>query len=244
MRVETNEALVRRNRRISQYLFFGSFGVPLVGLLLINQQAANPSSENLFLGFIVPLVVLPLAYVITMVSVRMANLWVRVPRPETVIPDGLKGIGSKSVLYNYYHSPARHVLISPQGVFAMVIRFQDGQFRVEGDHWTTKRTAMGRVMSIFRLDSVGNPTQDALTAAAHVQKLLSPIVPDVTVEPVIVFIDPRAQVTLEDSPVAVVYANPKRDPSLKDYVREVGKKPHLTLTPEQIGAFEQATLPR
>ena len=244
MRVETNEALIRRNRRISQYLFFGSFGVPLLGLLIINQQAANPTTENIFLGFIIPLVVLPLAYIITMVSVRMANLWVRVPRPEKTIPDGLKGIGSKSVLYNYYHAPARHVLIAPQGVFAIVTRFQDGQYEVEGDRWSTRRSAMGRVLSIFRMDNIGNPTQDAQKAAAHVRNLLAPIQPDVPVQPIIVFLDPRVSVKVIATDVPVVYASPKHSPNLKDYVREAGKKPHITLTPEQIEEFERATLPQ
>jgi hypothetical protein len=243
MRVETNVKLARRNKQIAQYLFFASFGVPIVGLLLINQQAANPSSESVILGFVVPLLVLPAAYVITMISVRMSNLWVRAPRPEQIIPDGLKGIGTKSVLYNYYHLPARHVLVSPQGVFAMVTRFQDGQFTVDGDKWTTKRTALGRMMAFFRLDNIGNPTQDAHQAAGHVKKLLESIAPDVPVQPLIVFVDPRAQVIVLNTDVPIVFANPKRDPNLKDCIRDFGKERRATLTPEQIEAFEEATLP-
>jgi hypothetical protein len=243
MRVETNEKLLRRNRKIAQYLFFASFGVPIVGLFLINQQAANPTSESVLVGFVIPLLVLPAAYIITMISVRLANLWVRAPRPEIVIPEGLKGIGSKSVLYNYFHFPARHLLISPQGVFAVVTRFQDGQFTVDGNKWMTRRTVLGRVFGIFRMDSVGNPTEDALRAASHVQKLLEPIASGVHVQPVIVFVDPRAQVNVVKTDVPVAYASSKRDPALKDYVRGFGKEKRLTLTAEQIEAFEEATLP-
>ncbi len=72
--------------------------------------------------------ILPIAFITTIVSVRMTNLWVRQPRPEVVIREGLKGLSNKSVLYSYYHFPARHVLICPQGVFAMVTRFQDGRY--------------------------------------------------------------------------------------------------------------------
>lgn len=242
MRIETNVRLIRRNRRIAQYLFFGSFGVPLIGLLLINQQAANPSTGSLLVGFVIPLLVLPAAYAITLISVRMANLWVRAPRPEEVIPQGLKGIGSKSVLYNYYHLPARHVLIAPQGVFAVVTRFQDGRFTVEGDRWTTHRSGAGRLFSLFRMDNIGNPAGDAWRAADHVKKLLEPIAPDVPVQPVIVFTDPRASVDIISTEVPIVCAAPKRDPSFKDYVRAVGAERRPTLTMDQIAAFEEATL--
>lgn len=242
MRVETNEKLLRRNRKIAQYMFFASFGIPIVGLFLINQQAATPTSQNVLVGFIIPLVVLPAAYIITMLSVRMANLWVRLPRPEVVIPEGLKGVSSKSVLYNYYHLPARHVLIAPQGVFAIVTRFQDGQFAVDGEKWMTRKTTLGRLLGVFRMDSIGNPTEDARKAANHVKKLLEPVAPDVPVQPVIVFVDPRAQVNIINTDVPVVYANSKRDPNLKDYVRGLGRENRVSLTPEQIEAFEEATL--
>lgn len=243
MRVETNEKLVRRNRRIAQYMFFASFGIPVIGLFLINQQAATPTSQSLIVGFVIPLLVLPAAYIITMLSVRMANLWVRQPRPEVAIPEGLKGVSNKSVFYSYYHLPARHVLVTPQGVFALVTRFQEGQFAVDGDQWMTRKSALGRVFGIFRMDSIGNPTEDAQKAARYVTKLLEPIAPEVTVQPVIVFVDPRAQVNVVKTDVPVLYASSKRDPSLKDYVRGLAKENRASLTPEQIEAFEEATLP-
>lgn len=244
MRVETNEKLVRRNRKIAQYLFFVSFGVPLLGLLLINQQAATPSSQSVFLGLIIPVLVLPVAYVIALASVRLANLWVRLPRPEVAIQEGLKGVGSKSVLYNYFYLPARHVLIAPQGVFAIVTRYQDGEFSVDEDRWVTRRRGLRRILGGIMGEGIGNPTQDAQRAAEHVRALLAPIAPDVTVQPVIVFVDPRAHVSIGTTAVPVVYAQSKRDPSLKDLVRDIGKQPHVALTPQQIEAFEQATLSR
>ena len=243
MRVETNERLLRRNRKIAQYMFFASFGIPIIGLVLINQQAATPSSQSLIVGFVIPLLVLPAAYIITMLSVRMANLWVRAPRPEVVIPEGLKGVSNKSVLYNYHHLPVRHVLITPQGVFAMVTRFQEGQFAVDGDKWMSRKTALGRIFGVFRMDGIGNPTEDAQKAVRHLKKLLEPIAPDVLVQPVIVFVDTRAQVNVVKTDVPIVYANAKRDPSLKDYIRGLVKENRTSLTADQIEAFEEATLP-
>lgn len=245
MRVETNLRLAQRNRQIAQYLFFLSFGVLILGLFVSNAQVTNSSTQDGFLlGVLLPSLVLPLAFVLTMLSVRMTNLWVRQPRPEVVIRDGLKGISNKSVLYNYHFIPARHVLIAPQGVFAMVTRFQDGRFTVEGDSWKSHRSAISRLFSIFRLDAIGNPTLDAQNAAARLQKIIEPIAPGVPVYPLIVFVDPRAQVEMLNPAVPVLYADRKRDPNLNDYLRDLAKEKRPTLTPAQIEAFEAATIHR
>lgn len=244
MRVETNERLARRNRQIAQYLFFATFGILILGLFVINQQASTLTDDNVLLVTLMQAAVLPVAFITTIISVRMTNLWVRQPRPEVVIREGLKGISNKSVLYNYYHFPARHVLICPQGVFAMVTRFQEGHFTVEGENWKTRKTALSRVLSIFRFDNIGNPSADALRAAAHVKALLQSIAPDVEVQPVVVFVDPKAEVVAIQSKVPVVYPMGKRSPVLKDLLRDTGKDKRMSLTPEQIEAFEAATLRR
>lgn len=243
MRVETNHRLARRNRQIAQYMFFASFLVPIAGLIIINQQTFSADEELDFFTFMLPLLVLPAAYLFTLIAVRMANLWVRKPRPEEVIREGVKGVSNKSVLYNYYHFPARHVLITPQGVYAMVTRFQDGRFTVINDKWITHRSALGRIFGIFRMDSIGDPCYDAIRAAEHVKAKLASIAPDVEVQPLIVFTDPRAEVNIQGVSVPVVHASSKRSPSLKDFLREAAKSPRPSLTPEQIAAFEEATLP-
>jgi hypothetical protein len=245
MRVETNDKLARRNRQIAQYLFFLTFGVIGVALLFgFQRRDATATGEILFLDFLVQAAILPIAFIITMISVRMTNLWVRQPRPDVVIREGLKGLSNKSVLYNYYHFPARHVLICPQGVYAMVTRFQEGRFTNDGDHWRAHKSAISRLFSIFRFDSIGNPTTDAQKAAAHVKKLLEPIAPGVEVRPLIVFVDPRADVNAINPVVPVVYPIGKQSPTLKDIIREVGKDARMSLTPAQIQAFEEATIRR
>ncbi len=244
MRVETNEKLARRNRQIAQYLFFATFAILIIGLFVINQQAVTISDENVLAVTLLQTAVLPIAFITTIVSVRMTNLWVRQPRPEVVIREGLKGISNKSVLYNYYHFPARHVLICPQGIFAMVTRFQDGRYTVSGDRWTTHKSALTRVLSLFRFDGMGNPSADAIRAAEHVKALLQPIAPGVEVYPVIVFVDPKAEVNSISPTVPVVYPVGKKAPILKDLLRDTGKDSRNPLTPDQIQAFEAATLRR
>jgi hypothetical protein len=99
-------------------------------------------------------------------------------------------------------------------------------------------------MGAFRFDGIGNPTADAIRAAEKVQAQLQPIAPGVEVRPVVVFVDPRAEVTAINSTVPVVYPVGKKSPLLKDLLRDVGKDSRMSLTPEQIEAFEAATLRR
>jgi hypothetical protein len=243
MRVNIRHRLVKRNRQIAQYLFFFSFGMLILGLLVINAPGMGGQGEGTSLFFGLSSLILPAAFISTMVSVRMTNLWVRVPRPEKVIPEHLKGIYNKSVFYSYYHFPARHVLISPQGVFAIVTRYQEGRFIVRGEQWQAVRSPLARLLSILRFDGIGNPTRDAQKAAAHVQSLLAPIAPGVQVRPLIIFTDPRAQVDAEDTPVEVVFVSNKQAPSFRELLRTLQRSGvnAMPLTPDQIAAFEAAS---
>src|SRR5690348_15172907 len=115
MRIETNLRLAKRNRRIGHFLFFFSMAVLIGGFVLMNAQIAA-TKDTINSGYVLlGTLILPIGFICTIISIRMTNLWIRQPRPEEAIRDGLKGISKKSVLYNYYHFPARHVLIAPQG---------------------------------------------------------------------------------------------------------------------------------
>lgn len=251
MRVETNDFLIKRNRRIATTLFFFSLAVLIIGFISANGQFLGFDLLSAFgdTGYllIMPLVLL-VGFTTTVISVRMTNLWIRQPRPEDAIVQGLKGIGSKAVLYNYLHFPARHVLIAPQGVFAIITRFQDGHYVIENDKWKQRRSFAGILFSVFRMDGIGNPHLDAEMAADHIQDVIDEINPDVEVQPLILMIDPRAKLEIEDEPtVPILYALQKAGdiklfPNFKEYMRDVAKEDRLTLTAEEIDAFEEATI--
>jgi hypothetical protein len=247
MRIETNDKIIRRYRRIAQYLFFASLAILIGAFIFTNQQAfsPNPPAPNSLEGtllLLLPAIVLPLGVITSMVSVRMTNTWIREPRPERILREGFKGLSNKSVLYNYYHFPARHVLVCPQGVYAITTRFQDGSFKVSGEKWETYGGTLSGFMRFFRRDGIGNPNEDARKAAAHITRLLQPIAPGVEARPMIVFTDPRANVELENPAVPVLFPDAKSENSLKDFLRDVPKELRQALTVEQIRAFEEATL--
>lgn len=231
MRIVTNTELVRRNRRLANILFFFSMGVLIAGFLVANLQITAQDSTTLALSVILPWIVLPVGLISTLTSVRMTNLWVRRPRPEDAIPAGLKGLSKRSAFYSYYHFPARHVLIAPQGVFAIVTRWQDGSYSVNGDKWTVQGGFLSTLGRFFRRDNVGNPTEDAHKAAAHIKALLTKEVPEVEVQPLIVFVDPRVRLEIDNSSVPVLYADENKEPNLRDYMRELSQKQQVVEQP-------------
>lgn len=245
MRIITNQKLAKRNRQIANYLFLVTLLVLVASFLLVNYPLISGELPDTII-LVGQVLALPLAFIFTLASIRMTNLWARVPRPENAIETGLKGLSKKSVLYNFYHFPARHILICPQGVFVFVTRWHDGKFTVEGERWRSLANPISRFFSSLRMDGIGNPTQDAMRAAQHTANLLAKYKPDVEVTPIIIFVDPRAQVEIKDTPVPVLYADPKRKPNLIDTMREISrssdKKTALPLSDEQIAQFEAETI--
>lgn len=253
MRVVTNKKLARRNKQLTNYLFFGTFAMLILGFIFINSSLfTGETPDNLTI--ILQAAILPVAFILTIVSVRMTNLWARMPRPETAIEDGLKGLSNKSVLYNYYHFPARHVLICPQGVYAIITRWHDQEFTVENGKFKSHKNVISRFFSLMRFDGIGKPIDEAKFAQERVQKTLASIAPDVEVKPLIVFVDPTATLHINGNPdVPILYADTKTKPNLKDYMRDVKRQlaesdpssknsSSMPLTDEQIEAFEQATI--
>jgi len=239
MRVVTNERLVKRNRQWATRLFFFSLAVLFGGFFLANGQllgfgSVEDINPNLYL-LLMP-IVLAVGFTTTMISVRMTNNWIRVPRPEDAIETGLKGLSNKNALFNYHHFPAKHVLVTNQGIFAIVTRFQDGKFSVKGDRWRTQRSPLSAIFSIFRMDGIGNPFLEAKQAAAYIRYLVEDYDPDLDIQPLVVFTDPRAEVTIEDPELPVLFADPKREPNLKSYIRSLPKSESLG-EPKQLEAF-------
>ena len=244
MRIETNHRLVQRNRRIAQYLFFFSLAVLIGAFLFVNSQALSgdlprPGTPEATLSLLLPALVLPFGVITSMISVRMTNNWIRQPRPEQALQEGLKGLSNRSVLYNYLHMPLRHLLICPQGVFAITTRFQNGSFSVDGERWTTHEGFFRKFTRFFRRDGIGRPAAEARAHAARVQ----PHMPEgIEVHPLIVFVDPVATLDVQNSDVPVLFADSKVQPNLKDYLRAIPQEERQALTVAQIEDFEAATL--
>lgn len=231
MRVVTNEALIDRNRKIAHILFFLSLAGMGVGFFYSWSGSAEASSISCLL--------LPSLLLMTIASVRMANTWIREPRPFRILNESLKGVGHKYTIFHYV-LPAHHVLIGPEGVFTIKAVWQERPYRVKGGKWYGDNGLARRIMGYMRQDLIGNPFRDARYEASQVQKVINKIAPDsgVEVQPLVVFVSPRAEVEIEDPTFPVLYADSKKKPSLRNYLRDLKNEDHSTLSTEAMDQID------
>ncbi len=233
MRVVINEAQIKRNRQISHILFFVSLAGMGVGFFYT--WTSDPASQgNQLSCFILPLLLL-----MTLTSVRMANNWIREPRPIDVLSDALKGLGKKYTLFHYL-LPGQHVLVGPEGVFTLKTVWQDRHYRVAGKKWRGEEGLLRKLNGYMRQDLIGNPFQDALFEAQQVQKLADKIAPEagIEVQPLVVFIHPSASFEAEEPLFPVLYADSKKKPSLKNYLRDQRDADRATFTDEDLDKID------
>jgi len=238
MRVVTNQAIIDRNKRIAQTLFFVSIAGMIGSIFLVNSIAAeNPDLASSF-----QCVSLTVLMILVIMSVRMTNLWVRQPYPWKALEEGLKATDKNAVLYHYL-MPAPHVLITQNGVFAMVTRFQERPQTVVDGKW---RTGFN-ILTFMRQEQIGNPTDEARYRAKQTEVFLQELLedPSVEVNPLIVFVHPRAEVEIEGDPIVpILYASAaKKKESLKSFMQKHKKEGAGTgLTEEQIAELDDVLL--
>lgn len=239
MRVVTNAALIQRNRRISHISFFASFGLVAASIFLGNRFSQSQPDMAAYFNCIA----LPTLFFLVMFSVRMSNAWIREPVAWTALPDALRGLSNNAVIYNYI-LPGRHVLVAPQGVFALYPMFQDRSVIVEDDKWALAASGFGSILAFMRQEGVGNPTKEAMIEAEETQKAINKLFAehDIIVQPIVVFTHPEADVKIDgEQSVPVVLAS--GSPSLKDYIKTQGKNVDedsvITLTPEQLDILDE-----
>jgi hypothetical protein len=232
MRVVINEALINRNRKISHALFFISLGGMIFGFIFT--WTADPQSQASQLSCLI----LPILLLLTLTSVRMANVWVREPRPLDMLDHGLKGIGPQYAIFHHL-LPAPHVLVGPEGVFTLTIVWQSKSYRVVGKRWHGDQGFLRKLNSYMRQDLIGNPFNDAALHAGQVQRLVNKVAPEaeIAVQPLVVLTHPAAIVELEDPLYPVLYADPKKKPSLRQFLRE--QPPADTLRLEHLDAIDR-----
>jgi hypothetical protein len=101
-----------------------------------------------------------------------------------------------------------------------------------GKKWHGEEGLLRKLNGYMRQDLMGNPFQDALFEAQQVQKLLDKIAPDagIEVQPLVVFIHPAASFEAEEPLFPVLYADSKKKPSLKNYLRDQKTAGRATLS--------------
>ncbi len=171
-----NEKHIESRRRIGLVASFAGMGVLLGGLLLTLFNQTNVTLTT------VALLSLPVGWILSQIGLYFANRYVRRPRPDESIDEGLSKIGKAGRGLRIYHYvlPAPHVILSPAGIITMVAKYQSGDIVVEGRKW--KQTGVGVLRRLFGQEGLGNPSLEAEYQIKQIAQFISREVPDLAEE--------------------------------------------------------------
>jgi hypothetical protein len=214
MRVVVNERLIKSRANAAK-------NATTIGLLmLVFAVVASFNARFVLIAYASLLISLPLVGW----GINRAEKWLRDPRPDQVVSKALKGLDHSHQLYSSV-LPVEQVLLSPSGLFVLLIRLADGKIWCHGDKWR-RRFVFGRLFRLFSEEPLGNPSKQAQAQAAKLRRLVTARLPDqdVPIYPVIVFVAPNVELTVVDSAVPAVLLS-----DLKAQLRSVnGEMPHTT----------------
>jgi hypothetical protein len=217
MRIITNRDHIKSRRQLGQILFFVGLAIWVGGLLITN---LIPQIDVILI--LVPCIITPLGLGATVYALRLTNEYVKLPHPDEAIIEGLKGTSRRSILYNYLLKPP-HVLVTPWGIYTLTTRYQDARVKVHGEKIIDQKAVgpLGPLFLFLRQEGLRKPFEQARREADEVQALVDETLPEanITVQPVVVFVSPRAVLDVENPAIPVVYVDSKRKPSLKSAVR-------------------------
>lgn len=210
---------------IQQYWMFVSFGALALGFI-----ASNIGS-----------------YYINRFAPRRWPGSKKIARPDELVENGLKGFDDKYALFLWGLDEVPYMLVGPPGVQVFLVRGDKGTVRVHGDRWR-ERFNLGRILTSFTREGLGNPVREMQEAMQKVQELLQAAessgkltvnASDIPIESAAVFINPTTQLELENPSLPVLrveqlkkYVRTKRDQQLNaNTVREVTNYLHSVSTP-------------
>jgi hypothetical protein len=221
MKIFTDNAVIEKRVNISRWANLVGLGMLFGAVFLSFQQSM------LLYSFIL----LMAGLVVANIGTFFANRWLRRPRADEILSKVLKGFDSQYTLFNYT-SPVMHVLMGPDHLYTIVTRFQDGVIRVEGSKFYRK-FKWSRLFTLLADETLGNPIQDARRISRNLESYLAKNLNekiDIPIEPIIIFTNPEAYLTVEDCPVPTMNGS-----ELKNFLR--GQPKGTTLNNSQRNAL-------
>lgn len=225
MKIVTNEALIKRNRKIGQYTTLASLVILAGGLYLSFQQ--DPTMIFLSLAALI------VGFALSQIGIYFGNRWGKTPRPDEVITDSLKGLDDKYTLYNY-STPVSHLLLGPSGAWVLIPFTQGGIVSYSKGRWHQRGGNM--YLKIFAQDTIGRPDYEVENQVAKVKRVLAEKLGEEelpVIHPALVFTSDKVTIQADEAPVPTLKAE-----KLKDYIR---KKSHDTpFAPEKLDALRES----
>jgi hypothetical protein len=219
MRTTTDEEMMARGGRVGQVANFIGLVMVFAGLLV----SFTPWKA-------IAVVLVGLGVVMYTIGNRQLSQAAREPRLIQQLVDALKGFDDRYHLYNGI-LPGDHVLLTPHGLFVLVVKGVEGRIRCYKDKWV-RDFSLRRLLRFFTEEPLGNPTKDAQRQVEKVRKYIEErsLEADVEVQGLVAFANPKARLEVTSASLPVL---PLR--RLKTYVRKSSQEREIP--PETLAAL-------
>jgi hypothetical protein len=197
MKLVVDEKKIERGARIGKIATFVGLGFLAGGLIISLTMKDLPM---IWISFGCLLV----GVLVSSVGTMNMNRWVKEPRADQALAQGLKGFDNRYRLYSYI-LPSPHVLLSPAGLFVLtamgqegVIRYEDGKFR--------RNFSIVRALRFMAEEGLGRPLAEAESQAKALWEYVEShdAAEGVEIQNVVVFYSPRAELEISDPPLPIV----------------------------------------
>jgi phosphotransferase system glucose/maltose/N-acetylglucosamine-specific IIC component len=218
MRIVSNTKLIKRNKKIGQFLTIGALLVLAIGLYFSFTQ---PEQITITFGALL------FGFLMTQIGIYFGNRWGRSPRPDELLTSGLKGLEDKYTLYHYV-TDIPHALIGPAGIIALIPVSVGGTIIYDESKNRFRQKGGNLYLKIFGQEGLGRPEVDAQYTTADLAKFLKKKFPDLEIpdiQPILVFTNPKAKLETGDSPIPALSLE-----KLKDFIRKKGKEKPVALS--------------
>lgn len=165
----TDTQAVAEKAKLARRVSLGGLAVMLPGFFFGVGGIFNPAlqgGEYIGLAY----VSLIIGTIVATIGGRMAEQWIVEPRDDQKLDKALKGLDKRYRLVNYY-GPAPHLLLTPVGLFVVVMRDEEGPIRFDGKRWS-QPPSLARTFRDLRHGGLGDPSAEANALIAKVQALL------------------------------------------------------------------------
>ncbi len=221
MKIIKNEKLINRNSKIGQWTSLGALVVLGAGMYI---SFTRPEWFTYSVLFLI------IGFILTQVGMYMGNRWGRSPRPDEKLDAGLKGLHSEFNLY-HYATPASHLLVGPNGIWAILPFHQKGKIEFSKNRWRLSGGGVIQMyMRVFGQEGIGRPELEANTEMESVKKFLAKKMEEANIPEVrslLVFTSDEVELIPGESPIPAMKLK-----QLKEFLRQQSK--NRTLSSKQI----------
>lgn len=216
MDIVRNVDRIRRYGRLAQVL--GIVSLVALGAAFILGFQGSLGLQLLGLGA---------GFILSQVSIYLANEYIRQPRQDEVLDDALRKVVDEGRLYHWV-LPVAHVLLTPAGPIIFHTKYQTGHITVEKndrgeDKW--KQKGVGIIRRFFGQENLGKPTREAeimVEKLANFIRKNAPEVEEVPIGIIIVFTARRPKESAWDLDLDAASLPAMHYTKVRGYLRQQG----------------------